>query len=74
VRGGDDDAGAEAVEAGEEGDGGGGDDTGAFDRGTARDGGDPGAGLAGVQAQQDARGLAEVMGEGTADGVDGGGI
>ena len=60
VRGGDDDAGGEAVGAGEEGDGGSGDDAGAFDGGATggeaggEGGGDPVGGLAGVHSNEDA--------------------
>ena len=83
VGGGDDDAGLEAVGAGEEGDGRGGHDAGAFDAGSGgaktggEGGGDPGAGLAGVAAEDDfglGVPLAQRVGEGEADGEDGGGI
>ena len=67
--------------AGEEGDGGGGDDAGVFDRGAAggeaggEGGGDPVAGLARVHAEQDAgRASRRWWARATADGVDGGGI
>ena len=59
VGGGDDDARGEFVELGEVGDGGGGDDAGVFDGGSAgvetggEGGGDPGGGLAGVHAEED---------------------
>ena len=81
VRGGDDDAGSEAMGAGEEGDGGGGDDAGAFDESTTRGeaggegGGDPVGGFARVLPDQDARLFcsdgAKVMRDGDAHGVDG---
>ena len=83
VGGGDDDAGVEAVFAGEEGDGGCGDDAGGLDLGTGlaeaggEGGGDPGAGFAGIAAEDDfgvAINSAEGVGEGEADGEDGGGV
>ena len=80
VRGGDDDAGGEAVRAGEVSDGGRGDDAGGFDGGSAggeaggERGGDPVAGLAGVLADKDAGRGAEMMREREADGVDRGRI
>ena len=80
VRGRDDDAGGEVVRAGEEGDGGSGDDTGGFDRGTTSGeacgerGGDPVRGFASVLADEDTGRAAEVVSEGQADGVDGGGV
>jgi hypothetical protein len=80
VRGGDDDAGGEAVGVGEEGDGGGGDDAGGFDGGAAggeaggEGGGDPGLDSR-VSMPRRTRGeLPRVVGEGEADGVDGGGV
>ena len=80
VRGGDDDAGGKAVRAGEEGDGGSGNDARALDGraagGQARGqrGGDPVGGLARVLSDEDARRIAEVMRQREADGVDGGGV
>ncbi len=85
VRGGDDDAGGEAVRAREVGDRGGGDDAGALDRSTAggkaggEGSGDGFTGLARIHPNEDARRLAlrggrEVMRECEAYGVDGGGV
>jgi hypothetical protein len=83
VGGGDDDTGVKSMSAGEEGDGGGGHDAGAFDAGSGgaqsggEGGGDPGTGFAGVAAEQDGGMLRiplERVGQGEADGVDGGGV
>ncbi len=80
VGGGDDYSGGEFVGVGEEGYGGGGDDSGGLYGGASGDeaggegGGDPGAGFAGVHAEEDFGGCSEMMGEGDADGVDGGGV
>src|SRR5580704_3186287 len=80
VRGGDDDAGGEAVGAGEEGDGGSGDHARGFDGGASggeasgEGGGDPVGGFSCVLTNEDAGTGTEVVGEGEADGVDGGGI
>ena len=77
VAGGDDDAGGEAVLAGKVGDGRGGDDAGGFDGGAGggeggdEGGGDPGAGFPGVHTEDEAGLMAEVAGEGNADGTDG---
>ena len=80
VAGGDDDAGGEAVLAGQEGDGRGGDNAGGGDVGTGgaktggERGGDPMTALAGVHAHDDANGLvrfAKSGGERDADCVDG---
>jgi hypothetical protein len=68
--------------AGEEGDGGGGHDAGAFKRAPAaqaggESGGDPGAGFAGVAAEKTAGSrlsFAQGVAEGQADGEDGGGV
>jgi hypothetical protein len=83
VRGGDDNAGVEAMMAGEEGDGRGGDDAGGFNLGASftetcgESGGDPGAGLACVAAKDDfgmAVHFAEGVSQGEAYGEDCGGV
>ena len=80
VGGGDDYTGGEFVGVSEEGDGGSGDDSGGLYGGASGDeaggegGCDPGAGLAGVHAEEDFGGCSEMMGESDADGVDGGGV
>ena len=80
VRGGDDDAGREAVRGGEVSDGGRGDDACVFDRGAAlgeaggEGGGDLVRGLAGVHAEQQARVAAKGLRKRKADGMNGGGV
>ena len=80
VGGGDDYSGGEFVAVGEEGYGGSGDDSGGLYGGASGDeaggesGCDPGAGFAGVHAEEDFGLCAEMMSQGQADGVDGGGV
>ena len=80
VRGRDDDACGEVPGAGQVSDGRGGDDAGTLYGGACRNEasrearGDPLGGLAGVHADEGARGVPQVVGDGGADGVDGGGI